>query len=126
MESGEAVKIIAPIVTAFLGGGVLVALIQRPKTQAQAQHETAAAEGIKIHGQLELVDRTMDLNKLLLERLDRMDKDISDHKDLIETLRGEVASLKEENGRLKSRCKHLEDENERLRRRDDDMPPPGL
>ena len=113
----------------ILGGGALVAWIQRRKTNAEAGKVSAEAGNVVLSGKLEILDRTMEWNRELLKRIEGVEENFKQqakreteliHR--IDALEREVDKLEGENRALRSRCKkletevgELEEENRKLR-----------
>jgi len=110
----EAIVAIATAVGGLLSGGFLVALLNRRKTRAEAK-------GVEISGHMEIVNRTLDWNKQLLEERDKLITRIETiEKNLnarLEKLEKEIEALEEDNRKLRKRCQTLEYEKEQMSKR---------
>ena len=111
MSHEIAITIITAIV-GVLGGGGVVAWINRKKTNAEA-------DGLHISGHMEIVDRTLDWNKQLLEERDKLIKRIEaiekNFDARFEKMEKEIEALENENKSLRLRCRKLEEEKEQMK-----------
>ena len=105
----EVAKIAGGIIGGMLSGGLLVAILNRRKTSAEAQKLLAETGLTNLSGKLEILDRYSKFNQELLERMAKMELRIA-------SLETEVHQLEQENDKLSRRCKALEEENRTLRR----------
>lgn len=112
---------IVAIVTAVggvLGGGALVAWLNRKKTKAEAT-------GIEVSGHMEIVDRTLDWNRQLLEERDKLISRIDAIEEQFNTrlqkMEREIDELEKENGKLRERCRALEKEKEQMQNKLEDL-----
>lgn len=111
-EVWDAVVVVLTIVASVVSGGGFVAWVNRRKTQAEAK-------GIEVSGHLEVVDRTLAWNKILLgerdklvARIETLEKTFNER---LAKMEREIETLERENDELRARCRALEQEKERMR-----------
>jgi predicted RNase H-like nuclease (RuvC/YqgF family) len=115
-------ELVATLIVGVFGGSFAVAVLNRRKTEAEAEKVHVEAESVIVGGHLETADRLLEFNRDLLKRVEKLEEmvEAGDRREQalesrVAELAGAITRLEAENQSLRARCKKLEGENAELR-----------